>query len=102
MRRSRRPAPRPWALARGSLGNPWLFSQLLGISEAEPTREQILAEVDWVMARAVEHLGSERAGRYLRKFYPWYVDRLGGPKELQNALQRAPDIATAHALLHLV
>ena len=90
------------ALARGSLGNPWLFSQLLGISEAEPTREQILAEVDWVMARAVEHLGSERAGRYLRKFYPWYVDRLDGPKELQNALQRAPDMATAHALLHLV
>ena len=90
------------ALARGSLGNPWLFSQLLGISEAEPTREQILAEIDWVMTRAVEHLGEERAGRYLRKFYPWYVDRLGGSRELQNALQRAPDVATARALLHLV
>ncbi len=89
------------ALARGSLGNPWLFSQLLGISEAEPTREQILAEADWVMARAVEHLGEERAGRYLRKFYPWYVDRLGGSKDLQNAMQRAPDMAAAHALLHL-
>ena len=29
------------------------------------------------MDRAVEHLGPERAARYLRKFYPWYVERLG-------------------------
>jgi tRNA-dihydrouridine synthase B len=30
-------------LARGSLGNPWLFEQLLGVREGEPTREEILA-----------------------------------------------------------
>jgi tRNA-dihydrouridine synthase B len=89
------------ALARGSLGNPWLFSQLLGLSDREPTREEILDELDWVLERAVEHLGEERASRYLRKFYPWYVDRLGGGKELQNAMQRAPDIATARSLLRL-
>jgi tRNA-dihydrouridine synthase B len=89
------------ALARGSLGNPWLFSQLLGLSDREPTRAEILDEVDWVLERAVEHLGEDRAGRYLRKFYPWYVERLGAGKELQNALQRAPDVAAARALLHL-
>ena len=27
--------------------------------------------------RAEEHLGVERAGRYLRKFYPWYADTHG-------------------------
>jgi tRNA-dihydrouridine synthase B len=88
------------ALARGSLGNPWLFSQLLGATDAEPTREEILTELSWVMDRAVEHLGLERAGRYLRKFYPWYVDRLGGGKELQNALQRAPTLAEARTLVY--
>ena len=31
-----------------------------------------------MIERAVEHMGAERAGRYLRKFYPWYVERLGG------------------------
>jgi nifR3 family TIM-barrel protein len=87
------------ALARGSLGNPWLFSQLLGERESEPTRAEILGELDWVMDRAVEHLGAERAGRYLRKFYPWYVERLGGGKELQDALQRAESIDAAR--LHL-
>jgi tRNA-dihydrouridine synthase B len=87
------------ALARGSLGNPWLFSQLLGGSQSEPTREEILTELDWVMERAAEHLGAERAARYLRKFYPWYVERLGGSKDLQDALQRAPDLGAARVLL---
>jgi tRNA-dihydrouridine synthase B len=87
------------ALARGSLGNPWLFSQLLTGDVTEPNREQILAELDWVIDRAVEHLGEQRAGRYLRKFYPWYVERLGEGKDLQDALQRAPDLRAARAIL---
>ncbi len=86
-------------LARGALGNPWLFEQLLGTRDAPPTREEILAELDWVMDRACEHLGPERAGRYLRKFYPWYVERLGGGRKLQAALQTAPEIAAARRLL---
>jgi nifR3 family TIM-barrel protein len=90
------------ALARGSLGNPWLFSQLLGERESEPTRAEILEELHWVMDRATEHLGAERAGRYLRKFYPWYVERLGGDTSLQDALQRAESIDDARRLLAVV
>jgi nifR3 family TIM-barrel protein len=88
------------ALARGSLGNPWLFEQVLGRRDGQPTREEILAEVDWVLDSAVEHLGAERANRYLRKFYPWYVERLAGGKALQAALQTAPDVHVARTLLH--
>jgi tRNA-dihydrouridine synthase B len=89
------------ALARGSLGNPWLFSQVLGGHADPPSREEILDELDWVMDSAVEHLGEERAGRYLRKFYPWYVERLEGDKALQDALQRAPSLSAARAVLEL-
>jgi tRNA-dihydrouridine synthase B len=87
-------------LARGSLGNPWLFEQLLGTrpDSEEPSREEILTELDWVIAGAVEHLGEERAGRYLRKFYPWYAERLGGGKPLQAAVQTAASAADARAL----
>jgi nifR3 family TIM-barrel protein len=90
-------------LARGSLGNPWLFAELLGLrGSAEPSREAILAELDWVIERAVEHLGEERATRYLRKFYPWYADRMGGTRQEQNALQAAtqtaPKLASVHEL----
>jgi nifR3 family TIM-barrel protein len=90
-------------LARGSLGNPWLFEELLGGRSVEPTREEILAELDWVIKRAVEHLGEERAARYLRKFYPWYIERLGGTRheqaELQAELQVAPTLSAAREQL---
>ena len=87
-------------LARGSLGNPWLFDQLLEGHDREPTREEILIEFDWVLERAHEHLGEQRATRYLRKFYPWYVERLGGGKALQAALQTAPSTEAARELMH--
>ena len=41
---------------------------------------EVLAELDWVMDRAVEHLGADRAARWLRKVYPWYVERLDAPR----------------------
>jgi tRNA-dihydrouridine synthase B len=86
-------------LARGSLGNPWVFEQLLGTRTSEPTDAEVLAELDWVMDRAVEHLGAERAGRYLRKFYPWYLERLGVSKALQRAMQETSTVADARAIL---
>jgi hypothetical protein len=51
------------------------------------------------MLRAVEHLGERRGGRYLRKFYPWYVDRLGGSKALQASLQATESVDEARAVL---
>jgi nifR3 family TIM-barrel protein len=87
-------------LARGSLGNPWLFEHVLGRRGTDPTREEILAEIDWVIECAVEHLGPERASRYLRKFYPWYIERFGGGKALQHALQTCAGIDEARELLH--
>jgi tRNA-dihydrouridine synthase B len=94
-------------LARGALGNPWLFAELLReparSHESRPTAEQVLAELDWTLARAVEHLGEQRATRYLRKFYPWYVPRLqldaGAARDLREALQSAPTLAEVRGLL---
>jgi tRNA-dihydrouridine synthase B len=92
-------------LARGALGNPWLFAQLLEDPELEPSREDVLAELEWTIDCAVEHLGEERAGRYLRKFYPWYVTRLGlepgAGKALQELLQSAETLADARRVLEL-
>ena len=76
-------------LARGSLGNPWLFEQVLGAREGEPGRAEVVEEWGWVLDRAEEHLGPERAARYLRKFHPWYAERLHAPHAVQDALQRA-------------
>jgi tRNA-dihydrouridine synthase B len=96
-------------LARGALGNPWLFEQLLEDPahprKPGPSGEEVLAELRWTIERAVEHLGEPRATRYLRKFYPWYVARLplepSAVKELQETLQRANTLAEVGELLEL-
>jgi nifR3 family TIM-barrel protein len=86
-------------LARGALGNPWLFAQVLGEREDDPEPEEILNEWAWVIDRAEEHLGPDRAARYLRKFHPWYAERLGAPRAVQAAFQQAETLAEQRALL---
>jgi tRNA-dihydrouridine synthase len=115
-------------LARGALGNPWLFAQLLRKSTDDldwspddisredpghadmrgegPSGEEVLAELNWTIDRAVEHLGEIRATRYLRKFYPWYIQRLEldrqTAKELQAALQAAETLPEARNRLAIL
>jgi tRNA-dihydrouridine synthase B len=73
-------------VARGSLGNPWIFQQLLGIRNGDPSVEEITDELMWVIDRAEEHFGVDRAGRWLRKAYPWYSERLGLAKRMRQQL----------------
>jgi nifR3 family TIM-barrel protein len=87
-------------LARGSLGNPWRFERLLGLREDEPTRAEVVAELRWVIDRAEEHLGVERAGRYLRKFYPWYADTMDLTKSERQPLVTAPTTGQARLALN--
>ncbi|HET9121024.1 MAG TPA: tRNA-dihydrouridine synthase [Solirubrobacterales bacterium] len=86
-------------IARGALGNPWIFEQLTGRRSADPDREEVIAELLWVTERAEEHLGPERAARYLRKFYPWYLDRLDADKETAALFQVSDDLAEARRLM---
>jgi tRNA-dihydrouridine synthase B len=86
-------------LARGSLGNPWRFARLLGRYESEPTTEEVAEELHTVITAAEDHLGTNRAGRYLRKFYPWYADTLGLTKSERRALVTAPTTAHARAAI---
>jgi nifR3 family TIM-barrel protein len=85
-------------LARGSLGDPWRFGRLLGTYDGEPEPHEVADEMLWVIDRAEEHLGVDRAGRYLRKFYPWYADRLGLAKREREPLVTAATTARAREL----
>jgi tRNA-dihydrouridine synthase B len=86
-------------IARGSLGNPWLFEELTGVRSAQPSRGEVVAELLWVVDRAEEHLGAARAERYLRKFYPWYGERLQAPPAVADELQRSADLGRARELI---
>ncbi len=86
-------------IARGALGNPWIFEQLTGRRAAPPSRDELLAELLWVIDRAEEHMGPERAPRYLRKFYPWYLEHLDADAEVAAALQQSDELSSARRLV---
>jgi nifR3 family TIM-barrel protein len=96
-------------LARGSLGNPWLFERVLGEREGLPTYEEVVAELNWIVDRAGEHYEDGRAARYLRKFYPWYLERFkeidpetftrARINEINQALQSTDSLDEARAAI---
>jgi tRNA-dihydrouridine synthase B len=86
-------------IARGSLGWPWIFEELTGQRTEPPSRDEVVDELLWVIDQAEDHMGAERAERYLRKFYPWYLDRLDAPREVTEELQRSADLARARELV---
>ena len=77
-------------LARGSLGNPWLFEQVLGTREGEPAREEIARRVG-VGHRPRGRAPRRRARRPLPAQVLPLVPRAPrrGARRVQDALQRA-------------
>jgi tRNA-dihydrouridine synthase B len=86
-------------IARGALGYPWIFAELTGDRTAPPEPAEIAAELEWVLAAGSEHWGPERAARNLRKFYPWYLERLGITGSEADAFQRTDSIDDVRELL---
>jgi tRNA-dihydrouridine synthase len=72
---------------------------LTGRRSEPPDRAEVVAELLWVIDSAEQHMGTERAGRYLRKFYPWYMEPLGASAELASELQRNADLPEARRLI---
>ena len=86
-------------IARGSFGWPWIFEELTGQRTEPPSRAEIAASCSGSSTGPRSTSASERASRYLRKFYPWYLDRLDAPPEVADELQRSSDLDRARELI---
>jgi nifR3 family TIM-barrel protein len=86
-------------IARGSLGTPWIFEELIGTRSGPPSRDEVIAELRWVLDRGEEHWGAERASRNLRKFYPWYLTQLGITGPDADAYQRTESVDDVRRML---
>ena len=88
-------------LARGALGNPWLFAQVLGDARRASRRARRSSPSgDWVIDRADEHLGPG-ARRALPAQVPPLVRRAArrAARRVQDALQRADTLDEQRAVL---
>ena len=87
------------AVGRAALGNPWVFRALAtGRPGAAPPLGEVVAEVRRFAADAQAALG-DRAGAYMRKFYPWYLAGRHLPAGEMEALVTAPTLEDALARL---
>ena len=80
-------------VGRGAQGNPWVLQEIADGERAEPTREEVAAELILFIRETVRELGERRATGFLKKFYGWYLGRGRFPRAFKQELVQldAPD-----------
>jgi tRNA-dihydrouridine synthase B len=86
-------------IGRAAQGNPWSLKEILGEDAAEPTREEVVAELVLFMRETVRELGERRASGFLKKFYGWYLGRGRFPRPFKQELVQLETTAEVEARL---
>jgi tRNA-dihydrouridine synthase B len=73
-------------VGRGAQGNPWVLREIVEGDGAEPSREEVVAELVLFVREAVRELGERRAAGFLKKFYGWYLGQGRFPKPFKQEL----------------
>jgi len=77
-------------VGRGAQGNPWALCEILDGEAAEPSREEVAAELILFVRETVRELGERRASGFLKKFYGWYLGRGRFPRPFKQELVQLP------------
>jgi tRNA-dihydrouridine synthase B len=80
-------------VGRAAQGNPWVLQEIVEDDPAEPTREEVVAELMLFMRETVRELGEQRATSFLKKFYGWYLGRGRFPRPFKQELVTLPTLA---------
>src|SRR5262249_14314660 len=73
-------------VGRGAQGNPWALGEIVDGKAAEPSREEIAAELIVFIRETVRELGERRGSGFLKKFYGWYLGRGRFPRPFKQEL----------------
>jgi tRNA-dihydrouridine synthase B len=73
-------------VGRGAQGNPWALREIVDGHAAEPSREEVVAELVLFIRETVRELGERRASGFLKKFYGWYLGHGRFPKPFKQEL----------------
>src|SRR5438874_6289415 len=77
-------------VGRGAQGNPWALREIVDGNAAEPSREEVAAELILFVRETVRELGERRAPGFLKKFYGWYLGRGRFPRPFKVELLPIP------------
>lgn len=86
-------------VGRGAQGNPWCLREIVDGGAAEPTREEVVAELVLFVREAARELGERKATGFLKKFYGWYLGRGRFPKPFKQELVQLPALADVETRL---
>jgi nifR3 family TIM-barrel protein len=73
-------------VGRAAQGNPWAIQEIVDGDAAQPSREEVAAELIHFIHETVRELGERRASGFLKKFYAWYLGHGRFPKPFKNEL----------------
>ena len=73
-------------VGRAAQGNPWAIREIVGDSDAEPSPEEVVAELVLFIRETARELGEQRATSFLKKFYSWYLGRGRFPRPFKQEL----------------
>ena len=80
-------------VGRAAQGNPWALREIVEDETAEPSREEVVAELILFIRETVRELGEQRATSFLKKFYGWYLGRGRFPRPFKQELVQLATIA---------
>jgi tRNA-dihydrouridine synthase B len=80
-------------VGRAAQGNPWAIREIAGDSDAEPSREEVAAELLLFVRETARELGEQRATSFLKKFYGWYLGRGRFPRQFKQELTQLQTLA---------
>jgi tRNA-dihydrouridine synthase B len=86
-------------VGRAAQGNPWALHEIVEGGAAEPSPEEVVAELLLFMRETVRELGEERATGFLKKFYGWYLGKGRFPRPFKAELTQLPTLADVEARL---
>jgi tRNA-dihydrouridine synthase B len=73
-------------VGRAAQGNPWALREIVDTEVAEPSREEVVAELLLFIRETVRELGERRSHGFLKKFYGWYLGRGRFPRPFKQEL----------------
>ena len=86
-------------VGRAAQGNPWALREIVDAEAAEPSREEVVAELLLFVRETVRELGERRATGFLKKFYGWYLGHGRFPRPFKQELVQLATIEEVEARL---